>query len=64
MAAWKKTIFKKACENRVEKILSQFHSSDIDYFSVYPAAGNETDVVCTYLDAVAAKRGVSIPDRD
>ncbi len=62
----KETFFSAACKSQVEHMTNGFdyQMTDIEEFAQFPAAGNETDVVCTYLDAVAARRGIAIPKRD
>ncbi len=59
------TIFSGACMKHVSRV-----GDRVERFpdgpgkdSYFPASGHEEEVICTYLDGVAARRGIAMPER-
>lgn len=58
------TLFSGVCMREVEKFgdrVERFPNEPRDWY--FLASGHEQEVICTYLDAIAARRGLAIPKR-
>ena len=58
------TIFASVCMQRVDKFGDRVDRyPEVDRSAFYAASGFEQEVICTYLDAVAKRRGLPVPSR-
>lgn len=57
------TIFADMCMKRVEGYGNSLPRFDGDWERYSLAGGDEDKVVCTFVDGVAARRGIALPDR-
>lgn len=58
------TLFASACMRRVERygdVVERFPDKMESFY--FLASGHEQEVICTYLDAIAARRGLAVPKR-